>query len=110
MGVEQLSALELGQKIKDKEITAMEAVQACFQVMDEKEPDIHAYIQADREAAMEQARHVQQGIMEGKYTSLWLECRWLLKIIYARKIPRPPARPGFWKIMCRPMTLMWWSG
>lgn len=69
MGVEQLSALELGQKIKDKEITAMEAVQACFQVMDEKEPDIHAYIQADREAAMEQARHVQQGIMEGKYTS-----------------------------------------
>ena len=69
MGVEQLSALELGQKIKDKEITVMEAVQSCFQVMDEKEQDIHAYIQADREAAMEQARHIQEGIMEGRYTS-----------------------------------------
>ena len=68
MGIEQLSALEIGQKIKKKELTAVEAAQACFDRMDAMESEVHAFITIDRERAMAEARRVQKGIMDGTYT------------------------------------------
>ena len=44
MGILDLTALELGRKIKAKEITSVEAVQAVLEQIRKTEPAVHAYV------------------------------------------------------------------
>ena len=70
MCILELSALELGKKIKSGEVTVLEAVEACLGRMKEMEPGIHAYVTVvDEEQAMERAKEVQAMIEEGALTS-----------------------------------------
>lgn len=63
------SALELGQKIKEKKVSVLEAVSAVEKQIQAKENQIHAYVTVDLENAKKQAKQVQKGIEEGKYQS-----------------------------------------
>ena len=65
MNILELSALELGRKIKAGEVTAVEAVKASLEQIKQKEPDIHAYVTVDEEGAVERAREVQSRIADG---------------------------------------------
>lgn len=63
-----LTAVELGKKIKNKEISAVEAATACLDSMAAKEPDINAFVTVDRERALKKAEEVQRLIDEGTLT------------------------------------------
>lgn len=63
------TAVELGRKIRAKEITAMEAVEAVFKRIEAVEADIHAYVTVcDKEEVMGRARTVQKAIEDGVLT------------------------------------------
>ena len=66
MAITDMTALELAEKIKQKEITSLEATKAVFENIAKKENDIHAYISYDKEAAISRAKHIDEMIMEGK--------------------------------------------
>ncbi len=61
-----LTAVELGKKVKNKEISVVELTTAYLDAIEEKEKDIHAFVTVDRERALERAREVQMLIDEGK--------------------------------------------
>lgn len=66
MSILELSALELGRKIKAKEISVMEATKAVLEQIKRKEPLIHAYVTIDEEGALKRAGEVQTMIEDGK--------------------------------------------
>ena len=57
-----MTAVELGTAIREREITAPEALQAVFAEIDRKEERLHCYITLDREAAVRRAEAVQKKI------------------------------------------------
>ncbi len=61
----ELSALELGRRIRAGEISAVEAVQASLSRIKEVEKDVHAYVTVDEEGALTRAREVQKQIADG---------------------------------------------
>ena len=63
-----LTALELGAKIKAHEIGVVEATRACLDRIEEKERDVHAFITVTPELALVRAEAVQRGIDDGTYT------------------------------------------
>ena len=68
MGILDLTALELGRKIKAKEITSVEAVQAVLEQIRKTEPAVHAYVSYDEESALKRAEEVQKKIDDGTLT------------------------------------------
>lgn len=68
MGILDLTALELGRKIKAKEISAVEAVQAVLEQTKKAEPTVHAYVSYDEESALKRAEEVQKKIDDGTLT------------------------------------------
>lgn len=62
------TALSISKKIKEGKITAMEAVEACFDKIKEREENLHCYVLLQKEEAMEQAKKVQQKISAGLLT------------------------------------------
>lgn len=68
MDILQASALELGEKIQQKEITAVEAMEAVFSKIEQVDETIHSYLYLDKEKAMEQAKEVQTQIEKGELT------------------------------------------
>ena len=68
MGILDLTALELGRKIKAKEITSVEAVQAVLEQIRKTEPAVHAYVSYDEESALKRAEEVQKQIDDGTLT------------------------------------------
>ncbi len=69
MSILGLTALELGRKIKARELTAMDAVKAVLEQIKQKEPSIHAYVTIDEEGALRHATEVQEKIEKGSLTS-----------------------------------------
>ncbi len=63
-----LTAVELGKKIRNKEISVVEATTAFLDSMEAKEQDINAFVTVDREGALKRAEEVQSLIDEGKLT------------------------------------------
>lgn len=61
-----LTALQLGRKIKKKELTAMEAAEASLKQIASCEGEYHCYVTVDEEKAMDQARKVQSQIESGR--------------------------------------------
>lgn len=68
MSILELTAVELGKKIKDKEITVVEATKAALEQIEAVESDVHGYVSYDEESALKRAEEVQKGIDDGTYT------------------------------------------
>jgi aspartyl-tRNA(Asn)/glutamyl-tRNA(Gln) amidotransferase subunit A len=64
----RLTAVELGRKIKDKEITAVEATRAALDAIGAKEGEVHSFVTVDEEGAMKRAAEVQKRIDDGTLT------------------------------------------
>lgn len=65
MNLMSLTAVELGRKIKAKEVSVTEAVEAALKQIDAKEAELNCYVTVDREGALKRAQEVQKLIDEG---------------------------------------------
>lgn len=68
MDLRSLTAVELGRKIKAKEVTVREAVLAAYDKIDEKEAELNCYVTTTKEAALAKADEVQAKIDAGELT------------------------------------------
>ncbi|WP_418747160.1 Asp-tRNA(Asn)/Glu-tRNA(Gln) amidotransferase subunit GatA [Frisingicoccus sp.] len=68
MDLMQLTAVELGKKIKNKEVTVKECVEAALAQIDAVEGQIHSFVTIDREKALKKAEEVQAKIDAGELT------------------------------------------
>lgn len=65
MDIMSLTAVELGKKIKAKEISVTEATQAYLDQIEKVEADVHSYVTIDKEGALKRAGEVQKLIDDG---------------------------------------------
>lgn len=68
MDITSLTAVELGKKIKAKEISVVDAVKASIEQIEKVEKDVHSFVTIDREGALERAEEVQKLIDGGTLT------------------------------------------
>ena len=69
MNLMSLTAVALGEKIKAKEVTAVEAAQACIAQIKEQDKELGCYVTVvDEERILKRAKEVQQLIDDGKLT------------------------------------------
>lgn len=68
MGLMSLTAVELGRKIKEKEVTVDEAVTAALDAIEKREAQVHSFVTVDREGALKRAKEVQAKINAGELT------------------------------------------
>ena len=68
MSILDLTAVELGKKIKAKEITVVDAVKASLEQIKKLEPVVHAYVTVDEEGTLKRAEEVQKLIDDGTLT------------------------------------------
>ena len=68
MEIQKLTAVSLGKKIKEKEISVREALDAVFAQIDQTEDRYHAYVTLYKEGAYKQADAVQEKIDKGELT------------------------------------------
>lgn len=68
MDLMQLTAVELGKKIKNKEVTVKECVEAALTQVDAVEGQIHSFVTIDREGALKKAEEIQAKIDSGELT------------------------------------------
>lgn len=61
----EMTALQLGQAIKEKKITSVEAAEAVLTAIKESEPQLHAYITVCREEALAKAQAVDAALAAG---------------------------------------------
>lgn len=69
MDILNMTALELGKAIKEKKLTAVEAVEAVIANIETKDKDINAYISLNKEQALARAKEVDEKIAKGELTS-----------------------------------------
>ncbi len=68
MDLEKMTALELAEKIKQRQISVLDGVKTVFAEIEKKENRIHAYLDIYKKEAYARARQVEKGIAEGIYT------------------------------------------
>lgn len=68
MSLMSLTAVELGRKIKEKEVTVEEAVTAALDAIEKREAQVHSFVTVDRESALKRAKEVQAKIDAGELT------------------------------------------
>ncbi len=68
MDLMSLTAVELGKKIKDKEVTVKEAVEESLRRIENLEKDVNSFVTVDKEGALKQAEEVQKKIDAGELT------------------------------------------
>ena len=64
----ELTAVELGKKIKAGEVTVQEATRAALDAIKAKEEKVHSFVTIDEEGAMNRAKEVQKLIDDGTLT------------------------------------------
>ncbi len=69
MDIRNMTALELGRAIREKEVTVREAVESYFSAIEAGDEKFHCYNTLCKAAARASADEVQKGIDEGRYTS-----------------------------------------
>ena len=69
MDIMSLTAVELGKKIKAKEISVTEATQAYLDQIEKVENDVHSYVTIDKAGALKRAEEVQKMIDDGTLLS-----------------------------------------
>ncbi len=62
MDFKDMTAVELSKEIKAGNITVKEAVESVFEVIENKEASIHAYVTLDKENALKKAEEIQKKI------------------------------------------------
>lgn len=68
MEILELTALELGRKIKERQIGVVESTKAALAQMDALEPMLNCYVTIEKEKALLQAEEIQQKIDRGELT------------------------------------------
>ena len=68
MSLMSLTAVELGKKIKAREVTVEDAVNAALDAMEAREKEVHSFVTIDREGALKRAKEVQKLIDDGTLT------------------------------------------
>ena len=68
MDITSLTAVELGKKIKAKEISVVEAVKASIGQIEKVEKDVNSFVTLDKEGALKRAEEVKKLIDDGKLT------------------------------------------
>ena len=68
MSILDLTALELGKKMKAGEITSLQATEAVIKQIKAVEEQVHSYVTLDEEGAMKRAKEVQAQIEAGTLT------------------------------------------
>lgn len=68
MDLMSLTAVELGKKIKAKEVSVEEAVRAALVAIGEKEEAVNSFVTVDEEGALAKAKQVQEKIDAGELT------------------------------------------
>lgn len=61
------TALSLGKKIRQRELSAKEAVKASLEQIEKQEGKVHAFLDIDEKKVYARAREVDEGIKSGKY-------------------------------------------
>lgn len=70
MEIYEMTALEVAEKIRNKEITAVDAVNSVAKAVEEKDGTYNCYTHFNKELALEKAEQAQKLIDEGKATSV----------------------------------------
>lgn len=70
MEIFEMTALEVAQKIRNKEITSMDAVESVAKAIETKDSTYNCYTSFDKDMALERAELVQKKIDSGEATSL----------------------------------------
>lgn len=65
----RMTAIELGSKIKKREVSVTEAVTAALDAAERKEPQLNSFVTIDREGALKHAQDVQKRLDEGQIDS-----------------------------------------
>ena len=68
MDILDMTAVELAAKIKEKEVSVLDAVEAVIKQIEEKEEKLHCYVTIDKEGAGKRAEEVQKAIDAGTLT------------------------------------------
>lgn len=68
MSILKMTAVELGQKIAAKEVSAVEATQAYLAQINKVEDDVNSFVTVDEQGAMKKATEVQAKIDRGELT------------------------------------------
>ena len=63
MELEKLTALQLGEKIKQRQVSVLDGVKTVFEQIEKQDSEVHAYLDTYK------AEEVQKGIEDGTYTS-----------------------------------------
>jgi len=79
MEITDLTALELGERIRNREIGIREALDAVWQRIEQREGKLHCYITLDREGAYRRAELLQKEIMEGRIRSPFMGVPYAVK-------------------------------
>ena len=69
MEFEKLTALQLGEKIKQRQVSVLDGVKTVFEQIEKQDSEVHAYLDTYKEEAYKRAEEVQKGIEDGTYTS-----------------------------------------
>ena len=68
MDLGKLTALQLAEKIKQKQISVLDGVKYVFDQIEKKDPKIHAYLDTYKKEAYARAKQVEKGISDGTYS------------------------------------------
>ena len=68
MSLMSLTAVELGRKIQEKEVTAVEATKAALEAIKAKEEKVNGFVTVDEEGALKRAEQIQAKIDAGELT------------------------------------------
>lgn len=70
MEIYEMTALQVAEKIKNKEITSMDAVESVAKAIEEKDTTYNCYVSFDKNEALERAEQVQKKIDAGESVSV----------------------------------------
>ena len=65
MELEKLTALQLGEKIKQRQVSVLDGVKTVFEQIEKQDSEVHAYLDTYKEEAYKRAEEVQKGIEDG---------------------------------------------
>ena len=65
MKLEKLTALQLGEKIKQRQVSVLDGVKTVFEQIEKQDSEVHAYLDTYKEEAYKRAEEVQKGIEDG---------------------------------------------
>ena len=68
MDITSMTAVELGKKLRERELSVAEAVNVFFEQIDRVEGDVHSFVTLNREGALKRAEEVQKEIDVGTLT------------------------------------------